>query len=159
MYRAEDPRPDHICISCYETVALGQAQCGRCGVPLVPLDDPEVLGALRARARAKKERPEKLRGRAVAVAAAVCAIALHAVLLGTGVYDVKPGSGGWRNNGGGLLFLIIFLTWAVFAGAFIYLANALRLFPSPPGADSLDPDTAEAPSLLKFLGIDPARGA
>ena len=66
MYRTDEVHPDRICISCYRIVGVDEGStCGNCGVPLVSLEQLEVVAELRKRARDKKAQPAKRRHVAV----------------------------------------------------------------------------------------------
>jgi hypothetical protein len=156
-YREYDPPPRFICIVCYETVSTAEGTCH--GAPLQPIENQEILTELRRRAEAKKERPDKIKYATIFGGSIVCSILVHAVLLGTGVYDLNPRRGGLRYGAGGDLMLYLMLTFFVFTILFVYVVKWTGLFRPTAAAVEFDPETADVLSLLKWLDLRPKSAA
>lgn len=158
-YRPIDPGARYICIVCYRTGSTKTGSCAHCGgAPLQRVDDsPDLVDALRARAKQKKARPERLQFLTIFIGAAVCAVVLDGVLLAAGVYDVKPPkhagySGRW--GAGGELFLYPFLMWLGFILFLTYVFKWTGAFKrSIEAADKFNPDVATVDELLAWLTI------
>jgi hypothetical protein len=50
-YRGGGQVPLRLCIVCFGTLLADEGDCGRCGSPLLPLEDPEVVSMLREHVR------------------------------------------------------------------------------------------------------------
>ena len=152
-YREYDPPPRFICIVCYETVSAVEGTCH--GAPMQPIERQEILSELRRRAKAKKDRLEKMKYATIFGGSLACAIALHVVLLATGVYDLKASSGGgWLLHGsGGDLGLYVMLTFFGFVILFVYVVKWTGLFRPSAAAAKFDPESADLPALLTWLDV------
>lgn len=153
MYRVEDPRPDRICIVCYRTVGLGASTCGDCGAPLVPLDTPEVVAELRRRAKVRKDGPKKRRELVLSIVAFVLSLVVFTLLVVAGVYDLGKHMDNSTTPGDLIELWPLILLFLGFAWILTKLTDALGLFRPLPGSDAFDPETADVPALLEWLGL------
>jgi hypothetical protein len=151
VYRSEDPRPTHICIVCYEALGLNGNTCGRCGSPLVSLETPEVIAALRKRAKARKDRPGTRQTIFALVVAGVLGVVAFVVLDKMGIYTVRENNQMGPDEGVLLDFWPVVVTFVL--TLFPLMKVGGWLFPSVPGAKEFDPSTADVPALLKWLRL------
>jgi hypothetical protein len=148
MYREENPQPTHVCIVCCESVGLSGSTCGRCGVPLVTLDDPDVVVTLRKRAKSKKDRPGNRQTIFALLAAGVLGIVALIVFAKLGIYSGRE-STVLADESVLIDFWPAVVTFVVLLIPLLLLAR--RLFPDVAGSKEFDPSTADVPALLKWL--------
>jgi hypothetical protein len=150
-YRESAAPLRYLCIVCWKTASTIEGQC--CGVPMVSIEnDQETIAELRRRAKRKTQGPQRRRAAFVFGVSALLTIVLHALLLGYRVYDPDPRKDmGWtgRSSAANEILLAVLLTFVGFTIVMAYAVKWLRLFPPLDGAP--DPDTADVPSLLKWL--------
>lgn len=108
-YREAPNDVRYLCTVCYESSSTGPATCPKDGVPLLPLDTPEVVTMVREEVAKRIARKRSwLAGVGVVVSLAVAA----AITLGLGLelFDPKP-TGPHSNSWLMALFLPIYFVW------------------------------------------------
>ena len=68
------------------------------------------------------------------------------------VYDLDPHVHYGGSSVKGWLLLLM-LNALVFAGIFYYVIRAVRLFKDAAGAEKVDPENSDLPTLLEWLGL------
>jgi hypothetical protein len=129
-----------VCVVCFDAAASRPAICMRDGAPLLRVESPETLAALRARATRRAARRETAR---LALAMAVGAALALAVCLALEWPILPRASRGIYSS----VFAWMALTAAVLVGA-----ASLALVPPLPRPE-------DAAALLARLGLDAARNA
>jgi len=145
MYRADDPRPTHVCIACYRTVGYGPGVCGHCGSPLLSLEEPDVITELRKHAGRKKQSIARRQGLFLVGTAGAGALGIFVTLLATGVYDMPKHA---QSTSLGSDFWLLLVLFGALIIPLAYAVRRLRLFEPKGWVDGFDPDTAELPALL-----------
>jgi len=152
-YRSGDQQPRFVCVVCYQTVSAAPSVCPRCnGAPLQPIGGPDltIVTALRNRAHTRKRKPGRQRDALVFGATTVAAVATFILLLATGLYDFAPRHQSMTGVGD---FWPLMLLWLGFFLIFFYLVHALGWFKQSPAFEAFDPDAADIPALVEFLGL------
>jgi hypothetical protein len=133
--------------------------CGDCDLPLVPIRMPDVLAELRRRARLKQQRPDARKGWLLFGGPVLLALVAVGLLLYSGLGKVLDWIilRGVDGDGAAIALVLLVLLFLGLLYIFVLIikavTKALGFFPPVRGSTTFNPDRADVPALLAWLGL------